>query len=404
MQRVVLTGIGIVSVLGQTQEAVTASLFDGRCGIVADPIRLSHGFVSPLTGAIDGFDPSRFLGRKERKTMPDFALWAHAACMDALSCARLEVADLANDRTGLVFGNDSCVLPSIEQAKVLQEEGATSSMGSGHVFRCMNSTISLNLSVLFGIKGPCWTVSAACASGAFAIAQAADQIRLGRLERVLCGGAQELNWQSVASFDGLGVFSTNPDPKQASRPFDRDRDGLVPSGGAAALVLEDYAIAKARKATILAEILGIGMSCDGVSLSTPDTSGLSRALRMALRDAQKEAREITLISAHATSTQKGDAAEAANIRAVFGEECPPVTALKSLTGHELWMSGASQLVYGVCMAQGGFVAKTENYQEPDAQTQGIPVVTNRLPHPPGTVLHNASGFGGTNCCLIVRYF
>jgi 3-oxoacyl-[acyl-carrier-protein] synthase-1 len=402
MRRVVVTGVGIVSVLGVTREAVADSLYHGRSGVISDPLRLAQGFRSSLTGHIADFDPARRLTRKQRKSMPDFAVQAHAALMDALEQAGLDADDLRSDRCGMVFGNDSTVLPVLEQQEALLAAGKTEGMGSGHIFRCMNSTITMNLNVLFGNTGAGWTVSAACASGTYAVGQAADSIRLGRQDRMLCGAAQELNRQAVSSFDGLGAFSTRSPAEEASRPFDRGRDGLVPSGGAAALVLEEYETARKRGAPMLAEILGFGCSADGEALSLPSHTGPARAMRMALRDAKLAPGDIDLINAHATSTPPGDAAEAANLRSVFAGACPPVMALKSLTGHELWMSGASQVVYAVIMAERGFTAGTRNFETPDESTAGIPVLDRTVDTPPRTVLCNASGFGGSNACLVLR--
>jgi 3-oxoacyl-[acyl-carrier-protein] synthase-1 len=220
---------------------------------------------------------------------------------------------------------------------------------------------------------------------------------------MICGAAQELNWQSVSSFDGLGAFSTRSPAEEASRPFDKDRDGLVPSGGAVALVLEDYDIARKRSAPILAEILGFGCSSDGEALSLPSHTGLARAMLMALQEANLDKADIDLINAHATSTPQGDAAEAANLRFVFGSRCPPVMALKSLTGHELWMSGASQAAYAVIMAQNGFTAGTRNFAASDEGTAGIPVLDRTIDSPPRVMLCNAAGFGGSNACLLLRF-
>ena len=402
MRRVVITGVGLVSVLGVSREQVANALYNGVSGIVADSQRLEQGFRSPLTGRIEGFDCARHLNRKQRKSMPAFAIQAHAATLDALDQAGLASEDLRSDRCGLVFGNDSTVQSVVDQQAALLESGSTSGMGSGHVFRCMNSTITMNLNVLLGNTGPSWTVSAACASGAYAIGQAADQIRLGRLDRVVCGAAQELNWPSVCSFDGLGAFSVRTPAGEASRPFDKGRDGLVPSGGAAALLLEDYDTARKRNACILAEVLGFGCSADGEALSVPSRTGLARAMRMALAEGGLSAADVDVVNAHATSTPQGDAAEAANLRAVFGAGCPDVMALKSLTGHELWMSGAAQVAYAIIMAQAGFTAATINYEGPDEDTTGIPVLVRRQDQPPRVVLNNAAGFGGSNASIALR--
>lgn len=401
MRKVVITGVGAVSVLGLTREAITEALYYGRSGIVFEPERLAQGMRSGLTGRIADFDPGRLLNRKQRKSMPDFAIQAHAAVMDALTQAGLSPDDLRSDACGLIFGNDSTVHSVLEQDRALRETGNTQSMGSGHVFRCMNSSITMNLNVLLGNMGGGWTVSAACASGAYAVGMAVDAIRLGRLDRVICGAAQEMGWQAATAFDGLGAFSTHPVPEEASRPFDASRDGLVPSGGAAALVLEEESLARRRGAYILGEILGFGCSADGEGLAAPSSTGLSRAIGMALRDAGLAPGDIDLINAHATATPRGDAAEAANIRAIFGDACPPVTALKSLTGHELWMAGAAQAVYGVLMAQAGFTAGTRNYADPDDETRDIPVLAARRDAPPRRMLCNAAGFGGANAALVV---
>lgn len=403
MRRVVVTGVGLISVLGVTRGQIADSLYHARSGIISDPQRLTHGFRSSLTGHIADFDPARFLNRKQRKSMPDFVIQAHAAVMDALEQAKLEPEALRSERCGMIFGNDSTVLPVLEQHEALLTAGQTESMGSGHIFRCMNSTITMNLNVLFGNTGANWTVSAACASGSYAIGQAVDCIRLGRQDCMICGAAQELNWQAVSSFDGLGAFSTHSPAEDASRPFDKGRDGLVPSGGATALVLEDYETAGKRNASVLAEILGFGCSSDGEALSLPSHTGLACAMRMALREAGRNTADIDLINAHATSTPLGDAAEAANLRSVFGSACPPVMALKSLTGHELWMSGASQVAYTVIMAGLGFTAGTRNFEAPDASTAGIPVLDHTVDAPPRIVLCNAAGFGGSNASLLLRF-
>ena len=403
MRRVVITGVGLVSVLGVSREQVAKALYSSQSGIISDPRRLEQGFRSSLTGQINNFDPTRHLTRKERKSMPDFAIQAHAAALDAIEQAGLEPKDLQSERCGMIFGNDSTALSVLEQHEALLATGQTQSMGSGHVFRSMNSTITMNLNVLFSNTGASWTVSAACASGTYAIGQAADCIRLGRQDRMLCGAAQELNWQSVSSFDGLGAFSTHSSAQDASRPFDKDRDGLVPSGGAAALLLENYDTARKRNAPIQAEILGFGNSSDGEALSLPSSTGLARAIRMALCEAGLNTADIDLINAHATSTPAGDAAEAANLRSVFGSDCPPVMALKSLTGHELWMSGASQVAYAAIMAERGFTAGTRNFEAPDESTAGIPVLRRTLDIPPRVMLCNAAGFGGANACLLLRF-
>ena len=404
MNRVAITGIGIVSCLGRAPAEVQDALRHGRCGIGIDTNRVALGFRSPLTGLIRNFDPGAALSRKQRKTMPEFAVWAHAAALDAVATAGLQADDLRNDRTGLIFGCDSSCQSAVEQADLLRRLGETKSIGSGLIFRSMNSTVTMNLNVLFGVRGACWTVSSACSSGGHAVGQAADLIALGRQDRVLCGGAQEITWEAMCSFDGLGAFSTRiDDPARASRPFDAGRDGLVPSGGAAALLLENYDQARARQARIYGEVLAYAFSSDGENLSVPSGDGLARAMSGALQRAGMSPSTIDYICAHATSTPAGDAAEAAAIAAVFGGASPHVSSLKGMTGHELWMSGASQVVYCALMADGGFIAPNLNYEEPDESSRKIAVVRRTLERPPRRALCNAAGFGGTNSCLLLGF-
>ena len=404
MHRVAVTGLGIVSCLGNDCASVSEALRQGKSGIVVESERTRLGFRSPLTGLVRGFDAAAFLSKKKRKTMPDFAVWAYAATLEALAMARIEPEALHNDETGLVFGSDSSCLAAVEQVETLRATGDTAMIGSGQIFRSMNSTITMNLNTLLKTRGACWTISAACASGGHAVGQAADLIRLGRQERVICGGAQEITWQSMCSFDGLGAFSRRIDaPAAASRPFDADRDGLVPSGGAAVLLLERYDLAERRGARILAELVGYGFSSDGEHLSVPSRTGMARAMQKALAAAGLFPADIDCLSAHATSTLAGDAAEAANIRVVFGESTPPVTCLKSMTGHELWMAGAAQVVYGTLMVAEGFIAPNINFTAPDQDTAGLNIVAATTPARLRTMLCNAAGFGGANSCLVLRF-
>ncbi|MEI8079233.1 MAG: beta-ketoacyl-[acyl-carrier-protein] synthase family protein [bacterium] len=404
MHKVAITGIGIISCLGCDVTTVAEALRQGKSGVVVDDTRRQRGFRSPLTGLIRDFDCAGALPKKQRKTMPDYAIQAYAAARDALAMSGLSEAAIQDPETGLVFGCDSSCLAAVEQVDLVRAHGDTSGIGSGQVFRSMTSSITLNLAAIFKTRGAAWTVSAACASGGHAVSQAADLVALGRQERVICGGAQEINWESMASFDALGAFSCRiADPGAASRPFDAGRDGLVPSGGAAALVVERLDLARRRGATILGEIAGAGFSSDAGHLSVPGADGLQRAMCKALRSAGLVPGEIDYICAHATSTPLGDAVEAESISAVFGPQTPWVSSLKSLTGHELWMSGASQVVYSTIMARHGFIAANANFTEADASSAKLNIVRTTLGRPPRTVLCNAAGFGGTNSCLILRF-
>jgi len=404
MHRIAITGVGIVSCLGSDKESVSTSLREGRSGIVIDPRRQELGFRSPLTGAVQGFSPPAELSRKQRKSMPEFAVQAYAAATQALDDAGLAREEVQNPQSGLIFGVDSSCLAAVEQVDTLREKGETRLIGSGQIFRSMTSCVTMNLNTLLQTQGACWSISSACSSGGHAIGQAADLIALGRQERIICGGAQEINWESMCSFDGLGAFSMGENgPDKACRPFDAGRDGLVPSGGAAAVVLERYDLAVSRGATILGEIKSYAFSSDGENLSIPSRSGLQRAMSESLARAGMKPGDIDYLCAHATSTPAGDAAEAENIKAVFGSATPYISSLKSMTGHELWMSGASQVVYCTLMAQGGFIAPNINFERPDEQTDGLRIVTETIRSPPKRVLCNSAGFGGTNSCLVLDF-
>lgn len=272
----------------------------------------------------------------------------------------------------MLFGCDSSSLAPIEQSATLLEKNDTASLGNGLVFRSMTSCVTMNLNTIFGTQGACWTISSACSSSAHATGQAADLIMLDRQDRMLCGGAQEINWQSICSFDALGAFASREDtPHTASRPFDAERDGLVPSGGAAALLLERYDLAQKRGAKIIGEVAGYGFSSDGKNISIPTENGLYRAMGMALTASNMVPRDIDYICAHATSTPVGDSVEARSIISLFGEKVVPISSTKSMTGHELWMSGAAQTVYSVIMAQKQFLAPNCNFNKPvHLTTQG----------------------------------
>nr|WP_207261288.1 beta-ketoacyl-[acyl-carrier-protein] synthase family protein [Desulfovibrio sp. Huiquan2017] len=404
MFEVVITGIGIVSVLGHSVDSVAEALHSGRSGIVADPLRTELGFASPLTGQIRDFDPAARLSRKQRKTMTLHAIHAHAATMDALEMSGLHPDDWANDQTGIVFGCDSSCLAALEQEALLRERGDTGLLGSGVIFRSMTSNVTMNLNSLLGTKGAAWTLSSACSSGGNAVGQGVALIAAGLQERVICGGAQEINWQSMCSFDGLGSFAADPgNPAKGSRPFSQDRDGLVPSGGAAAIVLERRDLAEARGAKILGRVAGYGFSSDGEHLSVPSDTGLCRAGRMALQGAGLVPGEIDYVCAHATATPTGDRAEVANLRALFAECTPAISSTKSMTGHELWMSGASQVVYCTLMARDGFLAPNINLDTLMPEAEGLDVILDVRETTPRNVLCNSAGFGGTNSCLVLRF-
>jgi 3-oxoacyl-[acyl-carrier-protein] synthase-1 len=401
-RRVAVTGLGIISSIGVTAAEVSDSLRQGRSGIVMDSGRKALGFRSGLTGKVRSVEPAAYgLDRKALKTMGEPALYGHLAAHDAIAGASLSPELLGSGRCGIVFGNDSCISSAVEAVDVLRREKATRFIGSGSVFKGMNSTVTMNLGTHLGIRGACWTLSAACASGAHAVGQGLMLIRSGLQDIVITGGAQETSWESMAAFDALNAFSLREDaPQKASRPFDRGRDGLVPSGGGACLVLEDLEHALKRKAPIRAIIRGYGFSSDGKNLSIPSSEGSEIAVRQALKDAGIAPEKIDYINAHATSTPIGDAAEAKMISRVFGTAVP-VSSTKSMTGHECWMAGASELIYSILMAEGGFIAPNLNFEEADHDCAVINVVRKTQAGKLRYVLSNSFGFGGTNAAIVL---
>jgi 3-oxoacyl-[acyl-carrier-protein] synthase-1 len=400
----VITGLGIVSCLGCDLGTVTESLRLGKSGIVFDPERKRLGFRSSLTGVLRNWDPAAFgIGRRLSRTMGEPAQYAYAASGQALAQAGLTAELLEGMRAGVIFGNDSTVRASVESWEALRVEKSTHLMGAGYIFQAMNSTVTMNLATHFKLHGANWTLSAACASGSHAVGQGATLIRAGLQDVVICGGAQEINPQCMAPFDALNAFSLREqDPTRASRPFDRQRDGLVPSGGAAAIVLEHPEHARARGAEILGEVAGYGFSSDGYHLSQPSSDGAHAAMQMALADAGLAPEAVDYVNAHATSTPAGDAAEARALARALPHK-PVVTSTKGLTGHECWMAGASEVVYCALMAQGGFIAGNANFEAGDADTEVLNVSANTVARAPRNILSNSFGFGGTNACLVLKF-
>ncbi len=399
---VAITGIGIVSALGTGINKVTDSLREGKSGIRFDQERLDIGFRGALTGHIDDFVPPK-LSRKKLKTMPEFVIWAYSATLEALEMAGLQAEDLQNPETGLIVGNDSSTLPNVEQVDTTRNAKSTFPIGTSKVFQALNSTATMNLNTLLGNQGASWTISGACASGGHAIGQAADLIALGRQDRIICGGVQEINWQSICSFDATNAFSIrHNEPQKASRPFDQDRDGLVPSGGAAMVMLERYDLAKKRGANILGKVLGYAFSADGNNLAVPSGVGLQRCMDQCLSLAKMPANKVDYISAHGTSTPVGDAAEAQAIYNIFNQSNPWVSSLKSMTGHEMWMSGASQVVYTIIMGLNKFIAPNINFRQQEADAVKIRIAADTIDKKPVISLLNSAGFGGTNSCLLIE--
>ena len=401
--RVVITGMGIWSCLGTSVVEVEESLRHGRSGIVLDNDRLDYGYRSGLMGLVKTPILKGLLDRHLRRGFSEEAEYAYMASLEAFRMAQMDDDYLLGNEVGCIFGNDSSAKPVIEAAKIMEEKRDTELLGQNYIFQSMNSTVNMNMSTVFHLRGVNFSVSAACASGSHSIGLAYMLIKQGLQETVLCGGAQETNFYSMASFDAIGAFSKRMDePARASRPFDRDRDGLVPSGGAAALVLEDYDHAKARGANILAEVKGYGFSSNGtVVISQPSDEGCVRAMSRAMKDAGMEPSGIDYINAHATSTRQGDMYEAIALDRLFHGQHALISSTKGMTGHECWMAGASEVVYSLIMMQNNFVAPNINFENPDEYSEKLNIATKTTETEIRTVLSNSFGFGGTNSALII---
>lgn len=404
MKRVVITGMGIWSCLGQDIETVKQSLYNGVSGIGREEERLEYGYQSPLTGIVPKPKLKGLIDRHMRRGFSEEAEYAYMASRQAFEMAQVSDEYLQENEVGCIFGNDSSAQPVVDAYKIMEEKHDTSLLGQSLIFQSMNSTVNMNMSTVFHLKGVNFSVSAACASGSHSIGLAYMLIKQGMQDMVLCGGAQEVNYYSMASFDALGAFSKRIDePTKASRPFDRDRDGLIPSGGAAALVLEDYDHAVARGANILCEVCGYGFSSNGTSvISQPSDEGSVVAMARAMKDAGIEPDDVDYINAHATSTHQGDMFEAMAIDRLFNGKKALVSSTKGMTGHECWMAGASEIVYSIIMMQNGFVAPNINFENPDEYSAKLNLVTKTIDKELNVVLSNSFGFGGTNSALVIK--
>lgn len=405
-RRVVVTGMGIWSCLGTDIETVKQSLYEGKSGIDIQPERLEYGYRSALTGIVE--EPvitKKMLDRHTRAGMPEEARYAYMSSLQAFAQANISDEYLREHEVGCIFGNDSSAQPVIEASKIMDEKHDSAMLGYGLIFQSMNSTVNMNLSTIFHLRGVNFTISAACASGSHSIGLGFMLIKQGLQDMVLCGGAQETNYYSMASFDALGAFSIRMnEPTKASRPFDRDRDGLIPSGGGASLVLEDYEHAKARGANILAEVVGYGFSSNGGGISQPSDDGSVIAMTRALEMADVKADEVDYINAHATSTHQGDMYEAMALNRMFEGKHALISSTKSMTGHECWMAGASEAVYSILMMQNNFVAPNINFENPDEYSEKMNLATATVETEVNTVLSNSFGFGGTNSALVLKKF
>ncbi|MBR4136354.1 MAG: beta-ketoacyl-[Bacteroidales bacterium] len=402
-KRVVITGMGIWSCIGTSKAEVAESLRMGRVGIGHEPARLDYGYQSDLTGLVPEPELKPLLHRRLRAGLSQEAAYAFMASKEAFEQAGMDEEYLLNHEVGVIFGNDSSSKPVIETDRMLVARPDTELLGSGLIFQSMNSTVNMNLSSIFHLRGVNFTVSAACASGSHSVGLGYLLIKQGLQDVVLCGGAQEVNQFAMASFDALGAFSKRlDDPLRAARPFDRDRDGLVPSGGAAALVLEDYDHAVRRGAPILAEVAGYGFSSNGGGISQPSDDGSVTAMARAMEMAGVTPADIDYVNAHATGTPQGDSFEALALDRLFHGQPALISSTKGMTGHECWMAGASELVYCTLMMQEGFVAPNVNFENPDEASAPLNIVTKTVEKPLHTILSNSFGFGGTNSAVVLK--
>lgn len=402
-QRVVITGMGIYSCIGKNKEEVLKSLFVGKSGIGIVPERRELGYRSALSGILEKPNLKELLDRRQRLCLSEHGHYAYVATLEALHQASISPDYLKLNEVGILYGNDSSAEAVINGVDIMREKKNTVLVGSGNIFQSMNSTITMNLSTIFNLRGINFTVSGACASGSHAIGMGYLLIRQGLQDCVICGGAEEVNKYSVGNFDALSAFSIREDePAKASRPFDKNRDGLVPSGGAATLILESYDSARRRGAGILGEVIGFGFSSNGDHISVPNIDGPVRSLNMAIRGAGVKPGDIKYINAHATSTPIGDINEAKAILEVFGEHKPYVTSTKSQTGHEMWMAGASEVIYSILMMQNNFIGANLNFEEPDEVSINLNIPAKRVDTAFDMFLSNSFGFGGTNSTLIIK--
>ena len=405
MRRVVITGIGIVSSIGNDATAVTQSLRDGRSGIVAAPDYAELGFRSQVKGAVD-IDLSEHIDRKQMRFMGEGAGYAVVAMQQAVADSGLEKSDISNPRTGLIAGSGGPSTANMLTAFDTTREKGPKRVGPYMVPRCMSSTVSACIATFFEIKGVNYSISSACSTSAHCITAGADAIRYGMQDVVFAGGGEELHWTLSVLFDAMGAMSSkyNDTPQLASRAYDADRDGFVIAGGGGMVVLEDYEHAKARGAKIYAEIVGYGANSDGYDMVAPSGEGAQRCMQLALDGFSGKGLEMPVdyINAHGTSTPVGDVKELEAVQAVCGPRgyLPVVTSTKSLTGHSLGATGVQEAIYTLLMMQNNFIGASINIENPDPAIGDIPVPRERLDDKTiNLALSNSFGFGGTNATL-----
>jgi len=407
MRRVVVTGLGIVSPIGNSAEEVTTALKAGKSGIVASEEMAEHGFRSQVAGTLK-IDPKEHIDKRVMRFMGPGAAYAHIAMSQAIADSGLEEKDVVNPRTGLVAGSGGPSTSSMLAAhQTVLKSGATKRIGPFAVPKCMGSTISANLATAFQIKGINYSITSACSTSLHCIGNAAEQIMMGKQDVMFAGGGEELDWTLSCLFDAMGAMSSkyNDTPEKASRAFDADRDGFVIAGGGAIVVLEDLEHAKVRGAKIYAEVTGLGATSDGADMVAPSGEGGERAMRLALQTLPQD-RKISYINAHGTSTPVGDVGEVEAVRRVFGQGSTPViSSTKSMTGHSQGATGAQEAIYCLLMLKDDFIAPSINVETLDPALDPAEIATVRADNAGlDTVMTNSFGFGGTNGSMLLSKF
>ncbi len=403
MKRVVVTGMGIVSSIGNNTQEVTASLREARSGIVRADRYAELGFRCQVHGAPD-IDVESMVDRRAMRFHGGGTAWNHVAMDQAIRDGGFEEADVSNERTGIIMGSGGPSTRTIVEAADTTRTKGPKRVGPFAVPKAMSSTASATLATWFKIKGVNYSISSACATSNHCIGNAYETIQLGKQDVIFAGGCEDLDWTLSVLFDGMGAMSVkfNDRPEVASRAYDKERDGFVIAGGAGVLALEELQHAKARGARIYGEVVGYGATSDGHDMVSPSGEGAARCMRIALANVDGP---VDYINPHATSTQVGDLKEIEAIRDVFGDRCPPISATKSLTGHSLGATGVQEAIYCLLMMQNGFIAKSANIDELDPAFADVPIVRERVDDVElNTVLSNSFGFGGTNASLVFQRY
>ena len=404
MRRVVVTGLGIVSSIGNNAEEVQASLYDAKSGITFSDVFAEHGFRCQVWGA-PTLDPTDLVDRRAMRFLHRGGAWNYVAMQQAITDAGLEENDITNERTGIIMGSGGASTKTIvEAAEITKANNSPKRIGPFAVPKAMSSTASATLATFFKIHGVNYSISSACSTSAHCIGNAFELIQWGKQDMVFAGGHEDLDWTMSNLFDAMGAMSSkyNDRPSVASRAYDANRDGFVIAGGAGVLVLEELEHAKARGAKIYAEVVGYGATSDGYDMVAPSGEGAIRCMRQALSTVKGD---VDYINTHGTSTPVGDSKEMEAIRTVFGDKLPAISSTKSLTGHSLGAAGVQESIYSILMMQGGFIGESAHIENFDPEFEGMPVVRERIDNAKiDTVLSNSFGFGGTNATLVFQRY